>query len=314
MGISSSRIPGIRRALRGPRAGRKKRTGPVIVAVLVALALGGSPVVANAGELIQNGGFETGDFGPYWVHGAYRGTNYNPIFADHLVVPDLPHTGSYSARLGFKYSRERKSAVGYMYQDVTIPLNISSARLFFQARQQGFDIDPFDPFAAQIRSTNNDVLEDVLNLTFTEPEYLFKDSGWVADDGTPPAGFDLTAYSGQTIRIYFEQANTNDHYYETWAYIDDVSVIYKRFVDLIVDGVGDDVFGDLGSGDGGYSGKSCLPGERLAFDLVIENEGADTDSYDLTVNQDLVLVKGIVLEAIGHSDGHFFHGFSCLCA
>lgn len=239
---------------------------------------------ATAGELVKNGSFETGDFGPYWVHGAYRKNTYNPMFADHVVAPDMPFSGNYSARLGFKYSRERRSAVGYMYQDVTIPVNISSARLFFQVRQQGFDVDPFDPFAAQVRNTNGDVLENVLGLTFTEPDYFFKDSGWIADDGTPPAGVDLTGYAGQTVRLYFEQANTNDHYYETWAYIDDVSLVYKRFVDLIVDGVGDDEFGEMGSGDGGYAEKSCLPGQQITFVFDVENEGVDSDSYDLTAN------------------------------
>ncbi|UCH83877.1 MAG: DUF11 domain-containing protein [Candidatus Latescibacterota bacterium] len=264
--------------------GRASAVAAMVLLALIAPVTYSPAGTAHAGELVKNGSFETGDFGPYWVHGAYRNNNYNPIFADHVVVPDMPFTGSYSARLGFKYSRERKSAVGYMYQDVTIPVNISSARLFFQVRQQGFDIDPFDPFAAQIRNTNDDVLENVLGLTFTEPEFFFKDTGWIADDGTPPQGFDLTAYAGQSVRLYFEQANTNDHYYETWVYIDDVSVVYRRFVDLFVDGVGDDEFGVLGSGDGGHSDKSCLAGQQVSFVFDVENEGVDVDSYSLSAN------------------------------
>ncbi len=49
---------------------------------------------ATAGELVVNGTFETGDFGPAWVHGAYRGGNNNPNLADHVVVADLPYSGA----------------------------------------------------------------------------------------------------------------------------------------------------------------------------------------------------------------------------
>jgi uncharacterized repeat protein (TIGR01451 family) len=246
-------------------------------AVLLAAAF------ASAGELVQNGSFETGDFGPYWVHGAYRGSVYNPSLADHIVVPDLPYTGSYSARLGFKFSRERKSAVGFMYQDVAIPANISSANLFFKVRQQGYDTNPFDPFRAQIRRTDNTVLQTLLTLTFSDPAYVFKDGGWVDDNNVLPVGVDMAAYAGQTVRVYFEQANSNDNYYETWAYVDDVSLVFRKFVDLTVDGNGNDLFGAIGSGAGGLSAGSTLPGDSLFFDLGVENEGLGTDSYRITI-------------------------------
>jgi uncharacterized repeat protein (TIGR01451 family) len=244
----------------------------------------GIPGPVSAGELIKNGSFETGDFGPYWIHGAYRGNNTNPDLADHVVVPDLPFTGYYSARLGFKYSRERKSAAGFMYQDVTIPANISSARLFFKVRQQGYDTDPYDPFSVQLRNTNNTVLRTLLTLTFTDPSYMFKDSGWVDDDNALPVGVDMAGYAGQTVRLYFEQANTNDNLWETWAYVDDVSLIFKKFVDLVIGGNGADEFGALGSGLGGHAEQSTLPADTTVFNLDVENEGLDTDTYRLTIS------------------------------
>ncbi len=242
------------------------------------------PRPAPAGELVQNGSFETGVFGPSWVHGAYRGNNNSPDLADHIVVPDLPFTGYYSARFGFKYSRARRSAAGYMYQDVAIPTNISSARLYFKVRQQGYDTSPYDPFTAQVRRTDNTVLQTLLSLTFTDPSYVFKDGGWVTDDGTPPDGVDVAAYAGQTIRLYFEQANTNDNLWETWAYVDDVSLVYRKFVDLAVNGNGSDQFGAIGSGAGGVVDLTTLAADTVVFDLDVENEGSDTDSYRLTVN------------------------------
>jgi uncharacterized repeat protein (TIGR01451 family) len=171
-----------------------------------------------------------------------------------------------------------------MYQDVAIPTNISSARLFFKVRQQGYDTSPFDPFTAQVRRTDNTVLQTLLSLTFSDPSYVFKDGGWVADDGTPPEGVDMAAYTGQTIRLYFEQANTNDNLWETWAYVDDVSLVYSKFVDLAVNGNGGDQFGAIGSGAGGVADLTALAADTVVFDLDVENEGSDTDSYRLTIN------------------------------
>jgi uncharacterized repeat protein (TIGR01451 family) len=262
---------------------RRRSMGALWGAAIAFAAVLLAAAFVHAGELVQNGSFETGSFGTYWTHGAYRGSVYNPALADHIVVPDLPYTGSYSARLGFKYSRERRSAVGFMYQDVAIPANISSARLFFKVRQQGYDTNPFDPFRAQVRRTDNTVLQTLLTLTFSDPSYVFKDGGWVDDNNVLPAGVDMAAYAGQTVRVYFEQANTNDNFYETWAYVDDVSLVFKRFVDLAVDGNGNDLFGALGSGAGGLSAGSTLAGDSLFFDLGVENEGLDADSYRITI-------------------------------
>ncbi len=261
--------------------GRDASTGGL--ACLAAACVLAFPAAALAGELVQNGSFETGSFGVYWVHGAYRGNQFNPDLADHVVVPDLPFTGSYSARLGFKFSKERKSAAGFMYQDVAIPANISSARLYFQVRQQGYDTDPYDPFTAQIRTTGNAVLQTLLRLTFSDPSYTFKDGGWVSDDNAAPAGVDMLGFAGQTVRIYFEQANTNDNLWETWAYVDDVSLVCKRFVDLAANGNGNDLFGAIGSGAGGAADASTFPADTAVFYVDVENEGQDADTYRLAV-------------------------------
>lgn len=98
-----------------------------LVAVSIVLAVFGALPWATpslAGEVVVNGGFETGDFGPAWVHGANRGGNNNPNNADHVVVLDLPYSGSYCALLGFKYTPQRRNWHAYMYQDVAIPPNV----------------------------------------------------------------------------------------------------------------------------------------------------------------------------------------------
>lgn len=255
------------------------------VAFLVCLFVAWLPVgtgPARAGELIVEGGFETGAFGSTWVHGAYRGGNNNPNLADHTVLLDLPHDGDYSALLGFKYTSPSRDAHAYMYRDVAIPANVSLAALNFKIRMQGYDSGSFDPFIVEIRDTGNNLLERILTLTFTEWNDKFKDTGWISDDNQPPDGFDVSGYAGQTIRIYFDQANLNDNLYETWTYVDAVSLVFKKFVDLFADGNGDDVFGDPDTGLGALSTKSGMAGDTLRYELQVENEGAVGDQYQLT--------------------------------
>ena len=246
--------------------------------LLVLLAFAGS---VRAGELVLNGGFETGDF-TSWVHGAYRGTDTNPNLADHSVEPDLPYTGSFSALLGFKYVTQTTNARGYMYQTITIPAGVSSAMLNFKLRQQGFDSDFYDPFYADIRSTGNALLRRVLSYAFSEWNNIYKDSGWLHDDNVLPVSHDVIAFAGQTVRVYFEQSNQIDNLYETWTYVDNVSLVYRMWVDLSADGDGDDVFGGLGSGNGALSTRSGQNGEVVSYDLRVENEGNVSDSYQLT--------------------------------
>ncbi|MBD3179634.1 MAG: hypothetical protein GF417_08485, partial [Candidatus Latescibacteria bacterium] len=237
----------------------------------------------RAGELISGGGFESGDFAPEWVHGAAGSWWWeNPDWADHQVVLDMPWEGEYSALLGFKYTRQRRNRYGYMYQDLSIPDNISRATLYFKFRQQGFDGQYYDPFTAEVRNQSGGTLETIVQYSFSEWNNQFKDSGWIDDDGTGPEGFDMTGYAGSDVRIYFQQINSWDDMYETWVFVDNVSLIYRRFVDLAVDLDGDDEFGVPGSGDGGYSLLSGEAGETLTYNLTVENEGLDADSYTLT--------------------------------
>jgi uncharacterized repeat protein (TIGR01451 family) len=251
------------------------------VAASLVIALAGG---ARAGELVVNGGFETGSFSG-WTHGAGQLPNrLNPTYADHAVVLDLPFGGNYSALLGFKYTAQRRSRYGYMYQDVAIPSNISRATLFFKFRVQGYDGLNYDPFIVEIRNpTNNNTLATVVNFSFSEWNYQFKDSWWMDDDNVSPVGYSMTGYAGSTVRLYFNLQNLIDDLYETWAFVDDVSLVYKKFVDLAVDGNGDDLFGNTGTGAGGSSIRPCEAGGTATYLLDVENEGLDSDSYTLSV-------------------------------
>ena len=240
---------------------------------------------AQAGEAVVNGTFESGSFGGSWVHnGANSAGSTNPSWADHTVALDMPYGGSYSALLGFKYTTQRANRNGFMYQTVTIPADISSARLFFRFRQQGYDGVNYDPFVVTVRNTSNAVLATLVNYSFSEWNNQFKDSGWIENDGSGPEGIDMTPWAGRTIRIHFRQENTYDNLYETWAFVDDVSLVYKKFVDLAADGNGEDLFGAPGTGAGGYSEQSGEAGETVSYLVDVENEGFDVDSYTLSVS------------------------------
>lgn len=256
-----------------------RRSPFIVVMVVLALACAGA---ARAGELVVNGNFETGSFGAAWVNGAFRGATTTSNIADHTVAPDLPYAGNYSALLGFKYATQTTGAHGWMYQQVAIPTGVSSAVLNFKVRMQGYDSDNYDPFVAEIRNTSNTTLRTVLNYAFSEYNNIYKDSGWLSDDNVLPVSTDVSTYAGQTVRLYFDQANNIDALYETWTYVDDVSLVYKMWVDLAVDGNGDDVFGASGTGNGGQSSLSAVAGDTLTYNLVVENESNVSDTYRLT--------------------------------
>ncbi|MDZ7860541.1 MAG: hypothetical protein U5O15_07730 [Candidatus Krumholzibacteriota bacterium] len=265
---------------------RRKNKFPIsVIYAVFSLLVVCLAIPVSSGELISGGGFESGSFSSGWVHNAGNlFGNTNPSWADHVVVADLPYSGNYSALLGFKYTAQRRNRFGFMYQDIAVPANISRAVLNFKFRQQGYDGLNYDPFTAEVKNLSGSTLETIISYSFSEWNNQFKDSGWIDDDGAGPAGVDMTSYAGQDIRIYFQQINSWDNQYETWTFIDDVSFVYKKFVDLTVDFNGEDVFGDPGSGDGGYSLLSGKGGETLVYNLDVENEGLDSDSYAITVS------------------------------
>lgn len=259
--------------MRFERAGRLVT---VALCLLLAVTLF-SPRPASAGELVLNGDFEAGGFSGGWVDGAGNVMGpLNPNWADHMVSLDMPATGNYSALLGFKYTMPQQHRYGFMYYDVTIPAGISSAMLTFTFRQQGYDGVGRDPFNVEIRDTGGNTLAPVLTFAFPERTGIFKDSGWLQ------ASYDMAAFAGQTVRLYFEQINSGDNSWETWVFVDDVSLEAQGWVDLVVDGDGDDIFGAPGTGAGGTSLQSTEAGMSLGYILEIENEGPSGDSFVLS--------------------------------
>ncbi len=160
-----------------------------------------------------------------WVGGGVD----HPYAAHEVVTGNDPHlggsvaySGSQSYKIGWDYSGSGPSSAsgtmgGWVYQEVTIPS--TGATLSFCRRMVSYDYSPYDRFRAQIRSTSNSILETLLEETAPSGGSGWKERPWKC------FSYDLSAYAGQTIRIYFEAGNTADNLFGTYAYVDDVKLL-----------------------------------------------------------------------------------------
>jgi len=153
-------------------------------------------------ELIQNGGFESGNAS--WTIGG-------GALADNTA--GFSRSGTYFMFLGGVVNE-----VDLCYQQITIPAGAASATLTFYYNILSSDDPsfPYDTFRATIRDTGNNVLATVLSKSNID-----------SDNGPGPANyhqqtFNLLPYAGQTIRVYFNSAN--DDSIESYFLVDDVSV------------------------------------------------------------------------------------------
>ena len=150
-------------------------------------------------ELVQNGGFETGDLTGWTVDG----TSNTPV-----VNTAQPHTASYSALLG-NVSGGEPNGNSSFYQTITVPA--APASLSFWYWPYSTDSITFDWQDAYIQDGAGVTLATIMHLCSNA-------QAWTNQT------FDLTPYAGQTIRIKFlvHQDGFGD---DTAMYLDDVSVL-----------------------------------------------------------------------------------------
>ncbi|RKH63777.1 S8 family serine peptidase [Corallococcus llansteffanensis] len=155
-------------------------------------------------QLLVNAGFESGNTG--WT------TSTDVI--DGTTSGNAPRTGTYKAWLnGYGTTRTE-----FAYQDVTIPATACSATLSFWAlitTSETTTTTAYDKLAIQIRNSAGTVLA-------TPATYSNLDKGTAYVQRT----FDLAAYKGQTIRIYFN--GTEDSSLKTSFFLDDTAVNIVR--------------------------------------------------------------------------------------
>ncbi len=159
-----------------------------------------------------NWGFETGDFSN-WQHGGRLAQSVST--AEH-------HSGSYSALLGSPGYACDNVPVGsaWLRRSVTIPSGGSPTlsfwyKIYTQDKNSPLS-DDYDLFAVYI----NDSRLVVKDANTGDPYgcSTLKDLGW------KQVNFSLNAYKGQTIQITFYNYNRPDKWYNTYTYVDDVSV------------------------------------------------------------------------------------------
>ncbi|MFA6610520.1 MAG: carbohydrate binding domain-containing protein, partial [Candidatus Omnitrophota bacterium] len=127
-------------------------------------------------DLIENGGFEDGMNG-WTATVGMDGYGYNTFTADGGIY----HSGSYSARsVGQDGPNDR-----ILYQDVTLPDGSTYTLTFWVY----YDTSTSDAMTLQVRDTDDNVLATLFSVNSAVP--------WTG------GSYDLSAYAGSTIRIYF---------------------------------------------------------------------------------------------------------------
>jgi len=158
-----------------------------------------------------NGDFETGDFSPYWTHGGELGQS---------VTASISQSGDYSALLGDPDRPCDQALIGtaWLSQSIAVPPT-GEPRLSFWYRIMTYDAvweDLFDRF--EVYLNGNMILRD----GSTGPDYGCDKP--VNDLGWREFSYDLGGYRGQTIQLKLENISWPDRWYNTWTYVDDVSL------------------------------------------------------------------------------------------
>lgn len=166
--------------------------------LLFSLLTGAPPPPPPGSELLLNRGFESGNV--TWVATAGVVTN---------TTQQTPRTGAWYAWLnGYGVSH-----TDTLYQQITVPSTATTVTLSFWLKISSAETTTttaFDTLRVQVRNSSNTVLS-----TLATYSNLNETTGYTLKT------FDLTAFKGQTIRIYF--LGVEDSSLQTSFVIDDTS-------------------------------------------------------------------------------------------
>ncbi len=158
-----------------------------------------TPTPVPGGELLLNRGFESGSAN--WTATAGVITN---------STGQTPRTGAWYAWLDGYGTTHTDS----LFQQITVPASANTVTLSFWLKINSSEtttVTPFDTLRVQIRNSSNTVL-----ATLATYSNLNETTGYTLQT------FDITAFRGQTIRIYF--LGQEDSSLQTSFVIDDTSV------------------------------------------------------------------------------------------
>jgi Zn-dependent metalloprotease len=225
-----------------------------------------SQPVAGCSNLIVNGGFESTNSG--WIE----------VTAGQQAIIDneLPHSGSRSAWLG----GTDEEALQYIYQDIKVPANVTSAKLIYwrflheEKNDDGADVATF---AAVVAKPNGDPIGALEEVT--------SDKG---DDTWRKQEFDLSEFAGKTIRLAFVAGMTPDNI--SSYFVDDVELqACTTGQQQQPQATGDKVFvqGTIKNADTGRG----IEGAKLF--ILRQGLSADDAADDDSVTRDEIIASGI---------------------
>jgi hypothetical protein len=154
----------------------------------------------TSSELLSNIGFESGNVS--WAAAAGTDITTSATYA--------PHAGSWYAWLGGWSTAH----TDYLYQTVTIPSTATTATLSFYLRvttAETTTTTAYDTLKVQLRDTSNNVVVQLVSL-----------SNLSASSAYSLKSFDVSAYKGRTLRVYFQADNDNGN--QTSFLVDDTSL------------------------------------------------------------------------------------------
>lgn len=228
----------VTRPLAAP-SGIRIALGALLTYVLLGVGLAGLLPAGSARlNLVTNGSFESGEFTP-WIAGAWTG-GIGDACADGgsmlapVITHEFAHDGKLSARLGAPVEAfGHPAGASWIYQSIHVPRSFRAPELVFHYRIVTNDIIHWASFRAEVHDLSGQRLEVLLRDGY-DPANGAAIPGY--DMGWREGRFDLSAYRGETIRLYFESKNEYCGGWGIWTYLDDVRVINRTrmFVPIVM--------------------------------------------------------------------------------
>lgn len=151
-------------------------------------------------QILANPGFESGNVS--WAAASSGDITTSTSYA--------PHAGSWYAWLGGWATAH----TDWMYQTVTIPSAATAATFTFYLRittAETTTTTAYDTLKVQLRDTSNNVLTQLVSLSNLSASCCYAQKS-----------FDVSAYRGRTVRVYFEAVNDNGN--QTSFLVDDAAL------------------------------------------------------------------------------------------
>ncbi len=150
-------------------------------------------------DALSNGGFESGDLS-CWTGGGVLAPGASTAQA---------HSGSFSAQLG-SVGLPEPNGDSWIYQAITVPTTMQSPTLTFWYWPGTDDTIEHDWQEAQLRDSGGNLLAQIFKVASNAQTWT-------------QVAYDLTAYKGQTVQLYFN-AHEDGYGDPTYMYLDDFSI------------------------------------------------------------------------------------------